>query len=155
MSANNITHKVQRAAKAYLDNENLSFVADPETQIVCGISRGEIELTHVVLQCASAEAEMPWEGNWSALLRVEVRSQADDDDETGEGHFLNAGEVFERFMVSIPNGRTALSSSDIGFTCQQLLPVRQGWELQGERTSIWVSFLELRVECAGTYFDVT
>ena len=150
MSANNITQKCQRAAKAYLDSEDLSFITDEETQIVCGIHRGEMSLTQVVCQCSSAEAEMPWEGNWSALLRVEVRSQADDDEPDGDAHFAAAGEVFEKFMVAIGAGRAALSNADIGFTCQQLMPVRQGWEIEG---GSWVSYLELRVECAGTYFD--
>ena len=152
MSANNITQKVQQAAKAYLDSEDLSFITDEETQIVCGISRGEMNLTQVVCQCKSADAEVPWEGNWSALLRVEIRSQADDDDEEGAAHFANAGEVFEKFMVSITAGRSALSNQTIGFTCQQLLPVNQGWEIEG---GSWVSYMELRLECAGTYFDVS
>lgn len=152
MSANNITQKLQRAAKAYLDSEDLSFITDEETQIVCGIARGEMNLTQVVCQCASAEAEVPWEGNWSALLRVEIRTQADDDSDDGDGHFANAGEVFEKFMVAIAAGRGALSNQDIDITCQQLLPVRQGWEIDG---GSWVSFLELKVECAGRYFDVS
>lgn len=152
MSANNITQKCQKAVKAYLDSEELSFIGDTAMQIVMGICRREFQLTQVVVQCASADAAVPWEGNWSALLRIEIRSQADDDDEDGSAHFSNAGELFEKFMVGIAEGRAFLSNQDVGFTCQQLLPIRQGWETND---GSWVSYLELRAECAGTYFDVS
>ncbi len=152
MSANNITQKCQKAARAYVESEDLSFIDDEEAQIVTGICRRELKLTTVILQCASADAAVPWEGNWSAMLRVEIRSQVDEDDEDGAAHFDNAGELFEKFMVSIEDGRGLMSSEEVEFTCQQLLPVRQGWEIND---GSWVSFLELRVECAGTFFDVT
>lgn len=149
MSANNITQKCQQAARAYLTAEELSFITTAEVQIVCGIHRGEMQLPMVICHCQSADAEMPWEGNWSALLRVEVRTQADDSDIDGDDHQVMAAEVFSKFMVSIPAGRLAMSNETIGFTCQQLLPMRQGWEIND---GSWVSYLELKVECAGTYF---
>lgn len=152
MAANNITQKCQQAAREFLIAEELSFIGDAESQIVCGIWAGELQLTTVVCQCQTADAEVPWEGNWSALLRIEVRSACGDDDPEGAAHFENAGEVFGKFMDSITQGRQHLSSATIGFTCQQLLPVRQGWEIND---ASWVSWLELRVECAGTYFDVS
>lgn len=147
MSANNITQLCQKAAKAYLDAEDLSFITDEESQIVTGIAVENMMLPAVIVQCANADAEVPWEGNWSALLRVELRSNAEDT--TQDDHHSHAGELFGKFMVSVAAGRAGLSNETLGFTCQQLLPVRQGWEINDES---WVSYLELRVECAGTYF---
>lgn len=152
MSANNITQKCQKAARAYLIGEDLAFVTDEESQIVCGIWFGTLQLTTVICQCKDADAEVPYEGNWRALLRIEVRSASSENDPEGEAHFENAGEVFSKFMVSFADGKTALSNEEIGFTCQQLLPVRQGWDINDDS---WVSYLEMQVDCAGTYFAVS
>jgi hypothetical protein len=151
MSANHITQKCQKAARAFLQSEDLSFITDAESQIVCGIWAGELQLTTVICQCQSADAAVPWEGNWSARLRIEVRSNASDDPE-GAAHFENAGEVFGKFMTSITAGRGHMSNEDLGFTCQQLLPARQGWDINDDS---WVSFIEFQVECAGSYFAVS
>ena len=142
MSANNITQLCQQAAKAYLDSEDLSF----KSQIVLGIAADEIQLPLVVCQCQQAQANVPYEGNWSASLRIELRSNCDST--TQDQHHANAGELFGKFMVSIAAGKTAMTSQTLGFTCQQLLPVRQGWEIYD---SSWVSYLELTVECCGSY----
>ena len=148
MSANNITQLCQQAAKAYLDSEALSFITDNETQIVTGISGGDNLLPMVICQCQSADAEVPYEGNWSAHLRIELRCESDDT--TEDEHHARAGELFGKFMVSVAAGRASMSNALLGFTCQQLLPVRQGWEINDNS---WVSFIELTVVCAGTYFD--
>ncbi len=149
MSANNITQLCQQAAKAFLDAEDLSFIQDEESQIVTGIASAEIQLTQVICQCASAQAAVPWEGNWSALLRIEIRNNCNDISQ--DLHHEQAGELFGKFMTSIEDGRTNLSNEDLGFTCQQLLPSRQGWEINDNS---WVSFLELQVECCGSFFSV-
>lgn len=149
MSANNITQLCQQAAKAFLDLEDLTFITDEESQIVTGIASADMSLPMVVCQCQQAQAAVPYEGNWSATLRIELRSNADDT--TKDAHHTNAGELFGKFMGSVAAGRAAMSSSVIGFTCQQLLPVRQGWEINDNS---WVSFLELQVECAGSFFSV-
>ena len=150
MSANNITQLCQKAAKAFLDSEDLSFITDEETQIRTGIASSDIELPMVVCQCMTADAAVPYEGNWSALLRIELRSSCDD--VAQDTHHEYAGELFGKFFDTVPAGRGHLSDETLGFTCQQLLPVRQGWEINDNS---WVSYLELQVECCGTYFDVT
>lgn len=148
--ANNITQLCQQAAKVYLDSEELSFVADNETQIVTGIFSDDLTLTTVVCQCQNADAAVPYEGNWSATLRIELRNNADD--VTADEHHAMAGELFSKFMVSVADGRLNLSNQTLGFTCQQLLPTQQGWEIND---GSWVSFLLLQVECCGTYFATT
>lgn len=150
MPANNITQLCQQAAKAFLDGEELSFINDAETQIVTGIASDDITLPLVVCQCQSASAAMPYEGNWSATLRIEVRSNSSDT--TQDDHHANAGEVFGKFMDTPANMRQHLSSEELGFTCQNLWPERQGWELNDKS---WASFMEFQVECAGSYFDVS
>jgi hypothetical protein len=153
MSANNITQKCQKAARAYLVAEGLEFITDAESQIVCGIWAGELQLTTVICQCKTADATGSWEGNWSAELRIEVRSKTDtDNDPEGDDHFANAGEVFSKFMVSTANSRGLISNEEIAFTCQQLEPMRQGWDIDDNS---WISWIELKVECAGSYFDVS
>lgn len=149
MPANNITQLCQQAAKALLDAHDLSFITDETTQIVTGIAAEDIALPMVICQCTQADAAVPYEGNWSAHLRIEVRSNCDDT--TQDEHHENAGEVFAVFMGGIQETREALSNSTLGFTAQQVLPVRQGWEIND---SSWVSYLELTVECAGTYFSI-
>lgn len=146
MSANNITQLCQQAAKAYLDAENLSFITDNETQVVLGIASDGLNLPQVICQCQQAQASVPYEGNWSASLRLELRSNADDT--TQDEHHERAGELFGKFMVGIDEGKAAMTSDVIGFTCQQLLPVRQGWELNDDS---WVSYIELTVECCGSF----
>jgi len=149
MSANNITQLCQKAAKAFLDAEDLSFITDEESQIVTGIASDDVQLPMVVCQCSQATAAIPYEGNWSALLRVEIRSNADDTAQ--DEHHEWAGEVFAKFMGGISETRQLLSNQTLGFTCQQLLPSRQGWEINDNS---WVSYIELQVECCGTYFSV-
>ena len=148
MSANNITQLCQKTAKAYLDTRDLSFITDSESQIVTGIASSDISLSSVVVQCQRASASVAFEGNWSASLRVELHSNASDT--TQDQHHEDAGELFSAFMISQADARTAMSSEDIGFTCQQLLPVDQGWEVDGD---CWVSYLVLQVECCGSYFS--
>ena len=148
--ANNITQKAQLAAKAFLDGEDLSFITDEDQQIRTGIASDDLLLPGVVCQCAIAQSATPYEGNWQAVLRIEVRSNSTDTDH--EEHQEYAGEVFSKFMDSPVNARQHLSSAAIEFTCQQLVPMQQGWELNDES---WVSFLTLQIDCAGTYFDVT
>lgn len=153
MSANNITQKCQRAVKAYLDSEELSFINDAESQIRTGIHRGELSLTTVIVQCKSATAEVPYEGNWQARLRIELRSEADDDGtDDGENHFDNAGELFGKFMISHTAARTNLSNEAVGFTCQLLTPVVQEWDINDNS---WVSAIEFDVICCGTFIDMT
>jgi len=148
MSANNITQLCQKAAKAYLDSEELSFITDEESQIVTDIYGEGIMLPCIICQCQNAQAEVPYEGNWSATLRIELRENCDD---TGQDeHHANAGELFEKFMVSVADGRLAMSNESLGFTCQQLLPTQQGWEVND---GSWVSFIVLQVECCGSYFS--
>ena len=148
MSANNITQLCQKAVKAYLDGEDLSFITDAETQIVGGISAEELSLSSVVIQCQRASASVAFEGNWQATLRVELRSNSDDT--TQDQHHENAGELFGKFMISQSDAREALSNEALGFTCQFLLPQDQGWDLND---GSWVSFIVLQLECAGSYFD--
>ena len=71
MSANNITQLCQKAAKAFLDGENLSFITDEESQIVTGIVSSDIQLPTVICQCRTATSAVPFEGNWSATLHIE------------------------------------------------------------------------------------
>ena len=148
MSANNITQLCQKAVKSYLDSEDLSFITDEESQIMAGIASTELMLPAVIIQCQRASASVAFEGNWSATLRVELRSNADDT--TQDQHHDNAGELFGKFMISQSDARLALSSSTLGFTCQQLLPQDQGWDINDDS---WVSFLVLQVDCCGSYFD--
>lgn len=148
--ANNITQLCQKAAKAFLDSEDLSFITDEETQIVTGIASDDLLLPAVICQCQAAQAAVAYEGNWSAQLRIELRSNADDT--TQDDHHEHAGELFSKFMVSVADGRALLSNQALGFTCQQVTPMQQGWEIND---GSWVSFLLLQVECAGTYFDVS
>lgn len=150
MSANNITQKCQKTAKAFLDTVELSFINDTETQIVEGIASSDMMLPAVVCQCQQATASVAFEGNWAATLRIEVRSNADDT--TQDEHHDRAGEVFGVFMTSRANYVVNMSNATIGFTCQELIPMEQGWELNDDS---WVSYLVLQVECAGTYFDVS
>jgi hypothetical protein len=149
MSANNITQLCQKAAKAFLDSEDLSFITDEETQIVTGIAAGDFALPMVVCQCQQAESAVPYEGNWSAVLRIELRSNCND--VAADDHHTNAGELFGKFMTSVAAGRAFMSNEDLGFTAQQVTPVQQGWEVNDES---WVSYLILQVECAGSYFSV-
>jgi len=149
MSANNITQLCQKAAKAFLDSEDLSFITDEESQIVTGIASDDISMPTVICQCAQAQAAVPYEGNWSATLRIELRSNADDTSQ--DEHHERAGELFGKFMVGIPEGRQFLSNQTLGFTAQQVLPVRQGWEIND---GSWVSYIELQIECCGSYFSV-
>jgi hypothetical protein len=149
MSANNITQLCQKAAKAFLDSEDLSFITDEETQIVTGIASGDMGLPMVICQCQQAQAAEAYEGNWSATLRIELRSNCNDTDQ--DDHHANAGELFGKFMTSVATGRAFMSNEDLGFTAQQVLPVQQGWEVNDES---WVSYLILQVECCGTYFSV-
>lgn len=153
MSANNITQKCQLAAKAFLDGESLSFISDAESQIRTGIHRGELSLTTVICQCKSANADVPYEGNWNARLRIELRSAADDDStDDGDNHLANAGELFGKFMTSLAEARTNLSNEDIGFTCQLLTPIVQEWDTNDNS---WVSAIEFDVKCCGTFLDMT
>ncbi len=155
MSANNITQKCQRAAREYIaaQVEALPFIQDPETQIVTGIHRGELQLTTVICQCKTATPETVYEGNWTARLRVEIRSNIHDDGtDDGDNHFENAGALFALFMIGQVEARQAISNADIGFTCQQLTVTEQGWDIEEQ---CWMSYMDLNVECAGTYFDVS
>lgn len=148
--ANNITQLCQKAAKAFLDSEDLSFITDEETQIVTGIESSDLMLPAVICQCQSAQSAVPHEGNWSAVLRIELRSNSTDTHQ--DDHHEHAGELFSKFMTSIAAGRAFLSNQSLGFTAQHVTPMQQGWEIND---SSWVSFLILQVECAGTYFDVS
>lgn len=148
MSANNITQLCQVAARNFLRNEGLSFIADVAASIRSGITSEDIGLPVVVCQCLRAQAAVPFEGNWSAALRIEVRSNADDDPD-GAKHHENAGELFAKFMTAT----AAVDMSGLaGFTAQFVLPVEQGWDLNDRS---WVSFLSLQVECCGSDFDIT
>lgn len=148
MSANNITQLCQKAVKAYLDNEDLSFITDEESQIMAGIASTDLMLPAVIIQCQRASASVAYEGNWQATLRIELRSNANDTPQ--DEHHSNSGELFGKFMISQADGRIALSNEDLGFTCQQLTPQDQGWDLNDDS---WVSFMVLQVECCGSYFD--
>jgi hypothetical protein len=150
MSANNITQLCQKAAKAFLDSEDLTFITDEESQIVTGIAPDGLMLPNVTCQCQNAQSAVPYEGNWSATLRIELRSNCNDTPQ--DDHHEWAGELFGKFMTTVATMRTNLSSEALGFTAQSVVPMQQGWEIND---GSWVSFLILQVECCGSYFDVS
>lgn len=154
MSSNSITHKVQLAARNFLRNEGLSFVADVRESIRSGIVGADVSLPLIVCQCARATAEATNEGNWSCSLRIEVRTNADGEDGEGgedlqQSHHDRAGEVFGKFMTA--TAKTDLSDALQDFTAQFVIAEEQGWDLNDRS---WVSFLVLRVECCGSDFSV-
>ena len=151
MSANNITQKCQLAARNFLRTDGLSFITDANASIRSGIVADDIALPVVICQCTRAVGSVAFEGNWAATLRIELRSNADDDEEEdGETHHENAGELFAKFMTD--TAAQDLTNGLPGFTAQFVVPEEQGWDLNDRS---WVSWLILRVECAGSDFDIS
>jgi len=148
MSASNITQLVELAAANFVKLQELSFLTDEESQIGTGISPDETLLPQVTCSCQRAIAAVPFEGNWSATLRVELQSNASDTSLTD--HHANAGELFSRFMSSTLN--QDLTNALDGFTAQFVLPTEQGWEPKDDS---WISFLILQVECCGSDIDIS
>lgn len=146
MSANNITYLCQKAARNFYAGQSFSWVTDPDSQIVTGISSGEVALPNLVCQCKNADAAVPWEGNWSATLRITVRSNCDDS--TADEHHERSGDVFGMLMTDTAKGD--LSDALEGFSAQQVLPISQGWDVDEDT---WVSWIEFQVECFGSDAD--
>lgn len=151
-SSNSILQKVQQAARDFVRDAGLSWVA--EASIVSGITRGpaaddmdadvsSTELPAVICQCQQASAaDSTPSGNWLATLAVHVRSHADET--TEDQHLARTGEVFDLFMdgEDTITGLSALAD----FTAEQVEVDTQDYNASGR---VWTSTLTLRVRCRG------
>lgn len=152
--ANNILHKLQNAAKemvqARITANSLTGLL-PLANVFAGIGGGDIEAKRVCCLAKSGEAQVPWEGNCMAELRIEVRAPAADVAEN-DFHEL-AGQIFAFFFQAQETVQTRLSNSSLAFTAQFVIPRQCGWDLEegaDGQSAEWVSWWTFGVMCSGS-----
>lgn len=150
MGKNNITNKVEDAAKAYLQGVGLELI--DTDHIHAGLSADDIATPYVACVCQSAECEEIFDGNWSANLELQVVSNADSF--TAAQHKELAAEVFSWWFIDKGDLRDNLSASLDNFTAHFVIPRTQSYDLRDtERGRFWESRLSLVVKCCGS--DIT
>lgn len=155
--ANNITHKCQLSAQAYLQAAvtagTITLIAS--SSIFAGLGLDSITSRRVV--CTSRQAQMEetqFNGNWMAELEIVTRAPFSDFTEP-EFHAL-CSEVWAHFFVSEETLLTGLSNETIGFTAFKAYKRSQGWDVEpgaDGKPAEWVSNLRLDVKCAGTFIS--
>ena len=151
MGYNNITNKLEQAARDYLRGVGLELV--DAANIHMGLSADELSTPYVACVCQSADVEEIYDGNWSADLELQVVSSAED--YTSDQHRALAAEIFSWWFIDKTELETNLSAALENFTAQFVMPRRQTYELvsseKGDRR--WESKLLLTVKCCGS--DIT
>jgi hypothetical protein len=157
--ANAICHKTQKAAqemvKARIVANGLESLL-PAESVFAGIGGGLLTAKRVVCECKNAVAAEPWEGNWMADLKIQVRCPHEDISED-DFHEL-AGQIFAFFFQSKSDVETRLSNATIKYTAQFVIPRRASWDIENEGDAdapshVWVSEVEFQVLCSGSVID--
>jgi hypothetical protein len=142
---NPICDRLEEACQAFynarIDAGDLTLT--PAGNVRIGFAPETLTGNYILFVSESAEAEEVFDGNWSAILRMEVVSGADGFTEVQ--HRQRFGEALSWFMTATM--ADDLSAAGTDFTAMFVIPKRQGKRIEGRK---WISFQEFIIKCCGS-----